>query len=95
MDGLGDRNMKPTEFGYVTLFVLTVLEVHCKCVSRIKFRTLGASISSNIFSVLFILSSPEISIECILDLSIVLHVSEALLFFPLDIFSLSGLQILL
>lgn len=81
--------IKSTEFGYVTSFAFALLEVHCKCVSLIKFRTAGAIISSNIFSALFILSPPsETLIDCMLDLSIALCVPEALFLFSAHFFSL-------
>lgn len=68
--------------------MLSLPEVHCKCVS-LKFRTLGALISSTIFSALFFLSSLfETLLEYTSDLSVVLHVPEALLFFLLVRFSL-------
>ena len=69
-------------------FVLTLLKVHCKFVSHIKFRTFEAIISSDIFSALFILSSPEMSVGYLLDLPIVLHVLQDLFLFSHHIFPL-------
>ena len=94
--GKGRRNnteltTKPTEFGSVIsfVFVLTLLEVHCKFLSHIKFRTFGAIISSDIFSSLFILSSPsEMSVGYLLDLPMVLHVLQDLFFFSRHVFPL-------
>ena len=82
---MGVGTTKPTEFGYVILLVLTLLDVHCKCV--IRFRTFGAIISSNIFSALFILSSPsETPVKYMLELPVVQHVPQALFLFSLHIF---------
>ena len=70
-------------------FVLTLLKVHCKFVSHIKFRTFEAIISSDTFSALFILSSPsEMSVGYLLDLPIVLHVLQDLSLYSHHIFPL-------
>ena len=70
-------------------FVLTLLKVHCKFVSHIKFRTFEAIISADIFSALLVLSSPsEMSAGDLLDLPIVLHVPQGLILFSHHIFLL-------
>lgn len=53
----------------------------------IRFRTLGAIISSNIFSAPFILSSPsETPVKYMFELPVVQHVPQALFLFSLHIF---------